>query len=282
MLKTFLGFSLCFLLSSSSCLAENPYEENLELFIQGNLEVFIDSIEAEKDFNWLKNKITLSEKNSELFASALLAAGEINQSILFLKNALKKYPKNKKLIELYKQLYFFGSISEIDESYFGATEKQNLKVKDFFSEYLSAKRSDKLKPELIKEIQEINEISFYLPSKLEYLLELEDSSLYAQVEKEALELLAKKNKILFPKSPDFYKAAIAYKSLAIIAKRQNKIKDSLNYFKLAENEINKIKSFWLEEDIKVWHPILKIMEREASYSVLLAQQVMALRSRFKL
>ena len=73
---------------------------------------------------------------------------------------------------------------------------------------------------------------------------------------------------------------MAYKALAVIKIQQEKLDEAKRFIKLAQNQILKMRSIWLVEDINVYHPILKIDERSTKFASLYPQYLIKLREEF--
>ena len=79
---------------------------------------------------------------------------------------------------------------------------------------------------------------------------------------------------------DFYELASAYKSLAILSIKKNDLMKAKDYVKLAQFNIYKMKALWLEEDLKVYRPILKITQRHTQFGFVLPQWLLLLREEY--
>lgn len=253
--------------------AENYYEDNLEILIRGDISGIIKTIEAESDFNWDKKKIKLSKKNSQIYGTALIANGDVTKAEIFLKEAILNHPHDKKIKSLYKQIALYkldyqNPLIELDEE-----EIAHLKIIEIFPQYLELRsegksvKADVLKDELIKLIEKTSNRKAYFPSRLEYLIEFGDDDTGQRARKEALELISNYQKILFPKTMDNYEIAVAYRVLG-------KLEKSFFY-------AMKMRSIWLEEDIRLWDKIWKIKKRKTSINSVLPQWILAVQERFK-
>lgn len=256
--------------------AQISAESSRDLLLAGELEKFVQTVERQKDFN---------KEISEYYASVLIASGELGKLEKFLIKALEKHSKSSELKQAQKQLFFFKKEYESVKD-FTEEEKAQLKLMELFPEYLEAKQASKPKSHLNKLLSNIeaklNNISNrlpYFPTKLEYLLELDieqPNSRYSQmIRDEATAIITNNRKKLFPKTLDFYELSHAYRALAVISYREKDIDSSMKFYKLAAMSISKMRSFWLEEDVRVWRPILKIEQRETRFSYVFLQWIIA-------
>lgn len=284
------------LISIVDAQAEKFYEDNMEFLIKGDVEGLIASIEKEKDFNWAKKKITLSNKNSELYATALIAKGDVNKAAVFLDKAIKKHPKNQNLKDARKQIDFFYrdysnkslnfteeekahiAISQLLPEYSAIREKflQGIKSKEKMGEIESQLLS--MKAKLLKYINQTSNRHPYFPTKLEYLLEFDDPQLDELVEKEAQIIIKNYRKKLFPKTLDSYELAMAYRALAILSLKDGENnKENLEKYKsfsdLKNLYLSRMSSLWLEEDIIVDRPIMKTRMRNTRFGYVLPQWI---------
>jgi ribosomal protein L5 len=133
---------------------------------------------------------------------------------------------------------------------------------------------------IIKEVNKLNSAIPYFPTRLDYLVELKNPNLDPEIEKLALNIISKKRKQLFPQTMDFYELASAYKALAILSIKQNETAKAKDYVKLAQFNIYKMKSIWLNEDLKIYRPILKITQRETDFGYVLPQWLLLLREEY--
>jgi hypothetical protein len=266
----------CFLLIlvlPSKSFAEKYYEDNLGILLRGDISGLINSIESEKDFDWDKNQIKLSKKNSWIYGTALIANGDLLKAEKFLSEAIKNYPKETKIKNLYKQISLYklnysNPFIELD-----LEEKSHLKIIELFPEYLESKsfgheeKAQELKTKLLELINLTSNRKAYFPSRLEYLIEfgVEDTGLLAK--KEALEIIENYDKILFPKTLDNYEIAVAYRVLGRLDK---------SYF-----YASKMRSIWLVEDLRLWDKIWKITKRSTKVEAVLPQWIVSVQERFK-
>jgi|GEM_PF-3479722 len=279
-----LVFSLCSYLAVS---AEKPYDDNLKLFIAGDLKTLVTDMETEKDIDMYKGKLKLGQKNAVLYAAALLANGEVLRLAPYLELAREKYPKNIDLREMQKQLDIYREKAENEIEALSDEERSQIRLLDLFMVYYSMKGAgdqegcDLLKVNLMAKINKVSNRLIYFPGQIEYLLELQDPSLYDRVRSDAQEIITKNQSKLFPTSVDNYELALAYRALAILAEREEKSDEAESYYKLSYNEVLKMRSYWIEEDIMVYRRILKMTSRRTKLGYVLPQYIMILRERFK-
>lgn len=300
--------------------AEPFYRENLNILLTGRVEELITNIESEKGFSWEKNKINLGQENSEIYAVALMAVGNLDKAEKFLDNAIKRYPDDKRLQEAKKHIEFFKYEFDTEGLQITDAQRANVELIQKFPTYIKVLEEIKLlneeqeenpqvveaikesevdaaimKADLTKLIKKTNNTTPYLPSRLDYWLELENHDL---AEKEAKKIISDKRKILFPKTLDFYELSQAYRALAIvdykrfseeyegdlsekeIAKRQKYLLASKQNFQLSGMNIKKMRSIWLIEDIAVERPIMKTIERNTEFGYVIPQWIEELHRKF--
>lgn len=120
--------------------------------------------------------------------------------------------------------------------------------------------------------KQANRLLPYFDKELNYLLTLS--------EKQALDIIEANKKILFPKTLDFYKAAMAYRSLAILSIEKEDIKNATRFIKLGKENIFKMRSIWLDEDIIVENKLMKTRNRSTKFSYIFPQWIILLREEF--
>lgn len=117
-----------------------------------------------------------------------------------------------------------------------------------------------------------------------------------EINVESKKIIAKNQNILFPKTLDFYELAEAYRILALLSllesqqgnkfgnpsnssmtESQSKLQKSRIYLNMAQINFNKMRSLWLEEDIKYYKPIMKQYDKVTSFGYVLPQWVIALK-----
>ncbi|NQY80171.1 MAG: hypothetical protein HRT47_07655 [Candidatus Caenarcaniphilales bacterium] len=209
-----------------------------------------------------------------------------------------------------KQIFFDKNITE--------TELLKLNVKE------SNKKNLILSYPIFKKLFNIDNRCPYFPSRLEYLfllvkiLDSTKTNLKAKLPKdieekirdydniirlakeeikdESKKIIAKNQKILFPKTLDFYELAEAYRVLALlslfesqqtnkfgetnssaIAESQKKLQESRIYLNMAQINFSKMRSLWLEEDIKYYKPIMKQYEKVTEFGYVLPQWIITLK-----
>ncbi len=268
-------------------MAEKPYEDNLRLFIAGDLETLVKDMETEKDWDMSKGKLKLGAKNAVLYTAALIANGEVSKLAPFVDLALDKYPKDPDLRYAQKQLDFFQEKPASTIEGLTEEEKAQLRILDLFPVYFSMKGAGDLEgAKLLEErlLEFINKVSnrfVYFPGQIEYLLEFEDESLYERVRTSAQTIIANQQTKLFPTTEDNYELALAYRALAILAQRAGSAAEAESYFKLSYNEVLKMRSYWVVEDLIINKPIMKTRARHTKLGYVLPQYIYILRERFK-
>ncbi len=267
--------------------AEKPYEDNLKLFIAGDLETLVKDMETEKDWDMSKGKLKLGVKNSVLYTAALIANGETAKLASFVDLALDKYPKDPDLLYAQKQLDFFNEKAAARIEGLTEEEKAQMRILDLFPVYFSMKGAGDLEgaklleDRLLEFIDKVSNRFVYFPGQIEYLLEFEDESLYERVRTSAQAIIANQQTKLFPTTEDNYELALAYRALAILAQRAGSVAEAESYFKLSYNEVLKMRSYWVVEDLIINKPIMKTRARHTKLGYVLPQYIYILRERFK-
>lgn len=275
---------LAMLLSFYPVRAEPSNEELRDLLLAGNVEAVVQVVEADRAINWSKNKLKINPKASKYYAIALIVVGDIDKARAFLDKAREYHPKSQELKDCAKHLDFFANHFINKDLKFTKEEKIHIKLYDLMHLYLAedpkSKQAVKLKQKVIKEAEHLGSALPYFMTKLDYLSELNDPSLAEKISKEAFEIIAAKRKILFPKTLDFYELASAYKSLARLSAQAGDKAKATQYIKLAQSNIYKMKSIWLEEDTRNYKPILKIEQRVTRFGFVLPQWLILLREEY--
>ena len=237
------------------------------------------SIQDEKDFDWSQNKIKLSANNSIVYATALIANGDVFKASNFLLDATSRHKNNTELIKLYKQIELYSQQLTTTKLRLTKEEKAHKKVMNLFPKYLSTKAagkdSSKLYEKITKELKKITSRHPYLPTRFEYLFELEDPMIYKQIYKEAQQTIFRHRLKLYPKTMDFYELAYAYWSLAKLHYYQDEYKHAYIHLEQAELNLTKMRSIWLVEDIRIWKPLLAIEDRSVKIACVLPQFILA-------
>lgn len=249
----------------------NTAEQNMDLLLGGNLEAVIT------DFNkYSVNKIT-DEESLENFSTALIAFGDIAKAYSLLEYAVKKFPKNRKFKDDIRSLLLFDHDFESAKQY-GLTnaEKAHIELKKAFYSSNKLDLSDFKNQEFVHDelISKIDNRTPYFPSRLEYLYFLGTESARQEARKDSLEIIEKFSKIAFPQTLDFYEVAEAYRILGLLAHDSNQDADS--YFELARLNHAKMRSLWLIEDIKIYRPIKKVLERSTRFGYVFPQWIISL------
>ena len=115
---------------------------------------------------------------------------------------------------------------------------------------------------------------------MDYLLELNSPESLKQAETLAWLVINKSKTKLFPNTLDHYEVASAYKALAVSSVKSNDIKQATKYIKLARENIYKMRSIWLIEDIIINRPILKTQSRSTIFGFALPEWIMLLRDEY--
>lgn len=275
------------------------YDELRNYMLQGDVESVISRVELKKDLPF-----KLNDDEAELYIQSLFVMGELEAAGSKLDYYLEKYPKSDSLQALKKDYLFYqGRFTEAEEYKLDDYEKTQLKLMEELDEYLVDLRLYKIKhPELINKIfipaEELdshlrsqrkkilkyaNKLEGnrpYFKPKLDYLLELKDPDINKLIEKEALETIKSKRTELFPKTMDFYELALAYKALAILSIQAEDIKSATNFIKLGQQNIYKMRSIWLIEDIIVEKRIMKTVEHVSKFGYLIPQWIVIMRDEF--
>jgi hypothetical protein len=269
-------FLLLILLLFFSCvpkaLAEPDSEKIRDLLLQSNIEEVINLFD--KDYIKRK-KWDLSEENSHYYAISLLVDGKIDELKVFLNSAQKKYPKSKNLENISNQIYYFTQ--EFDRVKPNPPADKHIKLIKNIENYKSG--SDRQEAQIIDEINQVTNI-IYFPTQMDYLLELNSPESLKQAETLAWLVINKSKTKLFPNTLDHYEVASAYKALAVSSVKSNDIKQATKYIKLARENIYKMRSIWLIEDIIINRPILKTQSRSTIFGFALPEWIMLLRDEY--
>lgn len=310
MLKRFLISNFVTLLCWHSCFATFHDEELKEFMLRAQVETVIADVHEDKkyikDGEILNPKrlFKLTDKNIYYYLVSLLVVGEFDTFSKLAEIVYNKYPKKQSFIDLYKESFYLTKekLAELDKDLLSAEEKKFFQFETKILDYIVAREEfraqtkhqhsliidNKVLPKkLIKEQKKILELyhSFsaspkYFPSKEDYLLKLQSTEVTDIVEKQSLALIKKKREIIFPKSDDFFELASAYKSLALINLTQGNEKRAISFIKLGQQYTNKMKSIWLEEDLIIDRPILKLEKRITKFGFYFPQWIMTLREEF--
>ncbi len=199
--------------------------------------------------------------------------------------ALERYPKDQKIKDARKHIDFYNKIYINKKLNFTEEELRHIEINDLLYSYFAEKdlessTAKELKKKIVKAINNLDKTLPYFPTKLDYLLELKDPALDAEIEKLALGVIEKQRKKLFPQTMEFYELASAYKSLAVLSIKKDDLAKAKDYVKLAQFNIYKMKAIWLEEDLKIYRPILKITQRYTSFGYVLPQWLLSLREEY--
>jgi hypothetical protein len=268
MRKNFFLFSfisLCLFL----CQAAFARVDYRGLMLKGDFETVIKNFNEEKDLK------KLFDEEAILLIHTLIMEGKIAESKDYVEYYISRFPKNRNFIELKRgiDLYNLNYRSEILSS----NQKKHVEFINTDFKVLQVNSSDR--EDTLHEILRL-ENEFYLPSKFDYAFSLNEKAFNDLIEKNAIDEIRAKQNILFPKTNDFYQLAMAYKALAVIKIQEDKLDEAERFIRLAQDQIFKMRSIWLIEDINVYHPILKIDERSTKFASLFPQYLIKLREEF--
>ncbi len=283
MQKLFLAFSIIFFTCLNAS-AQDAYEYNRNILLTGDVDALIKTMESEKDFNWDKSKISLNKKNSDIFSAALIIIGDTEKARIFLEHAIQEHPKDQLLKNRLKHLDFFEEKYNNEQLKYSDKEHAHMALIELFPDYLEHRDSKNtgdskdLKNSLLKAVEDTDNRTPYFPTKLEYLLELDEKDSLLKAKKEALKIIEKHRKTLFTKTLDFYELAVAYRSLAIINFREGSKGIAEKYFRLALINIAKMRPMWLEEDLIIGTLLPK---RQTKIGCVLPQWIMNARAQFE-
>jgi len=270
--KFFLLILVLFFSCVPKALAEPDSEKIRDLLLQSNIEEVINLFD--KDYIKRK-KWDLSEENSHYYAISLLVDGKIDELKVFLNSAQKKYPKSKNLENISNQIYYFTQ--EFDRVKPNPPADKHIKLIKNIENYKNG--SDRKEVQIIDEINQVTNI-IYFPTQMDYLLELNSQESLKQAETLAWLVINKSKTKLFPNTLDHYEVASAYKALAVSSVKSNDIKQATKYIKLARENIYKMRSIWLIEDIIINRPILKTQSRSTIFGFALPEWIMLLRDEY--
>ncbi len=282
--QVFLVYCLC-VCFSLQVNAEVFEDDVRDLLLAGNVDTAASLLE--RDINWEQNKLSLRAKNSEYYGIILITLGSEEKAKIFLDKAIEKYPKNQELKNIRKHLDFYNKFYVNQKLNFSSEELKHIELNDLLYLYFNAandvQKQDSakaLKEKIINKADKLDKNLVYFLTKIDYLLELKDPALDPKIEELALAVIKKNRQKLFPQTLEFYELASAYKALAIISAKRSELKQAKDYVQLAQLNIYKMKALWLEEDIKLYRPILKITHRETHFGYVLPQWILALRQEY--
>lgn len=288
MQKNYLKYSFIILLWITSLWisahAEPDYEVVRDLLLAGDVEGSLTLLEKEPI--WDKSqKLRLGSQNSEYYGMSLIIIGDMDKAQSFLDKAIEKYPKDQEIKNLRKHIDFYNKFYINKKLNFTEEEIHHIEINDLLYLYFAeqdheSSAAQELKKKILKETSKLNAALPYFPTQLDYFVELKDPALDSEIEKLALKMIEKKRKKLFPQTMDFYELASAYKSLAILSVKSGDLVKAKDYVKLAQLNIYKMKAIWLEEDLKVYRPILKITQRHTKFGYVLPEWLLLLREEY--
>lgn len=284
MQRSYLKYSLIILiLAISSGLwlkvhAEPDYEKVRDMLLAGNIEEVIKAIEKDLD----NKSLDLGQENSEYYGIALITLGEMDKAQIFLDETIKKYSRDQKIKDIRKHIDLYNKFYINTKLNFNTEEQRHIEINDLLYVYFNKQniRTPQQEQKIIKEVNKLGSAIPYFPTRLDYLVELKNLSLDEEIENLALNIISKKRKQLFPQTMDFYELASAYKALAVLSIQKNDAAKARDYVKLAQFNIYKMKSIWLNEDLKLYRPILKITQRETDFGYVLPQWLLLLREEY--
>lgn len=264
-------FAFCFLFLNLSASAKKIISDQLrDLLLQANVDEIIAIVEQKKPT--IKN---LSPVSIYYYLISLTVNGEIKKIKDNLALAYKYGDKVQiEEIEKHLKLYFREEFDTDSYKYLTESEKNTLKLLEIFK-----KRTPSL-DEVINISKSISEPVLYYPTKIDFLMQLRSSEANKLAIKAALELIEEKRQVMFLTTMDFYELASAYKALAINSVYDKNLDQARNYIKLAKENIYKMRSIWVIEDIIIKRPILKIDKRVTKFGYLLPQWLVLLREEY--
>lgn len=264
--KNFFLFSLilCLFCFCTGLRAKVNYTE---LMLQGNFDAIL------KNFQQEDNLRNLFEDEAIIFIHSLVTEGKIEDSKIFTDHYFKKYPKSSELLALKQQIDLFAL--DFDQDIFTDNQKLHIKMMQLNYPALNAEQKEELLHQILKLRNE-----FYLGSKYDYAFSLDNSDFFADIEKEALSEINLKQKILFPKTQDFYELAFAYKALAVIQIHKENLDQAKRFIKMAQSYIFKMRSICLVEDLTIYNQIMKTEKQSTRFTSLYPQYLIQLREEF--
>jgi hypothetical protein len=269
--KTFLLILVFLCFGFQEVLAEPDSEKIRDLLIESKVEEVINLF----DKDYIKHKKwNLGEENSYYYSIALLIDGKIDELKIFLKDSQKKYPKSKNLEIVSNQIYYFTQEYQLAKP----NPEADLQIKIITS--IKNHKAQKEETKIIDEINSIKKNMIYFPTKMDYLIELGSETATNQAKSLAWSTINQNKQKLFPNTLDHYELASAFKTLAVTCAKNNDIKQATKYIKLARENIYKMRSIWLVEDIIVHRPILKINSRSTVFGYAFPQWIMLLRDEY--
>lgn len=210
--------------------------------------------------------------NTRYYAMSLIILGNIADAEKFLRESIVRYPKDTELKNIYNHIYFFGR--EFAKAYPDKYAQEHIELMEMI------RRDKSQTKKIIKAIESLPINCPYFLTKTDYLLELANDEALKLAENQALDIIKQNRKKLFFTTMDFYTLASAYKALAVAAVKANNIEDATRYIKLARDNVYKMRAIWLEEDIIVHRPILKIDKRSTKFGYVLPQWLILLREEY--
>ncbi len=277
--------------------SERSYDHFRDLLLQAN----VDEIIARVDKTRGKAK-DLSYSAMYLYFIALLVTGDLERTDQDLQLVDKKHRTKAEFQEIEKHLKFFTqdynfenialtdselatiNLIKLLPSYienFHKLKKQINKTDAMFLLYVELNQELlSRRTEILENIDKIIEPVVYCPTKIDFLMELKDDEANNLASKLALDLIEQKREKLFPSGLDLYELASAYKALAVLSIYANKPDQAKRYIELAKENIYKIRSIWVVEDIIIKRPILKIDKRVTKFGYLIPQWLVLLREEY--
>jgi len=270
--KLFLLIFMLFFLCVPKAFAEPDAEKIRDHLLQSEVEEVINLFD--KDYIKRK-KWDLSEENSHYYAIALLVDGKIDELKVFLASAQKKYPKSKNLENISNQIYYFTQEFKLTKP----NPRADLHVQLIKKLENHKSESGTHTANIIAEINQVENM-IYFPTQIDYLIELNSQEGFSQAETQAWIIINSSKTKLFPNTLDHYELASAYKALAVLSVKADDIKQATKYIKLARENIYRMRSIWLIEDIIINRPILKTQTRTTVFGFALPQWIMLLRDEY--
>lgn len=257
------------LISLFTCPKANSRVDYVGMMTKGNFDNVVKNFEEEENLK------RLFSDEGVILVHTLVMDGKILDSKAYVDYYYERFPKNKEYLELKRRIDLFTM--NLDQDIFSANQQKHIEFNN--TDFKSIEDKSSLKESLLQEILGL-ENEFYLPSKYNYAFALNRIDFLKDIEKEALSEISSKRKILFPKTQDFFQLAMAYKALAVIKIHEQNTDQAKRFIKLAQNNVTKMRSIWLIEDLSIYNPIMKTTARSTRFASLYPQYLIRLREEF--
>jgi hypothetical protein len=257
------------LLSVLLCPKASSRIDYVGLMIKGDFDKVVKNFEEEKDLK------KLFSDEGIILIHTLVMDGKVLDSKAYVDYYYKRFPKEHEYLELKRKIDIFTG--NLDQDIFSENQKRHIEFTKM--NYTELEDKSSLKESLLREILAL-ENEFYLSSKYDYAFALNRIDFFDEIEKEALREISSKRKILFPKTLDFFQLAMAYKALAVIKIHKKELDQAKRFIKLAQNNVLKMRSIWLIEDLNIYNPIMKTEKKSTRFASLYPQYLIKLRDEF--